>query len=136
MRKIFFVIITLMTFNSKAQTKGDTIFQHVEIESQILGGPIVWKLFLQANLNVDGVRDSLPRNVVRKGLKETAVVTFTVCTDGSICDIGIENEVNPIIKNEVLRVMKLSPKWEPGYQSGVAVKSRKKQSITFVINNN
>ena len=78
MRKIFFVIITLMTFNSKAQTKEDITFQHVEIESQILGGPIVWKLFLQANLNVDGVRDSLPRKVVRKGLKETAVVTSNI----------------------------------------------------------
>ncbi len=112
---------------------GKKIYTHVDIESEIAGGLPVWKAFLVSNLNIEGVRDSLPRKVTRKGFRQTAFVTFTVCTDGSICDIGVENEVDPIIKNEVLRVMKKSPSWTPASINGIPVKSRKKQPITFVI---
>jgi protein TonB len=34
---------------------------------------------------------------------------------------------------EAIRVIKKGPRWKPGIQNGIQVKSTKKQKITFVI---
>ncbi len=143
MRKIVLIVFTLISLHLSAQQKDttktfnlpqgdyDRLFTSVQIESTFVGD---WSKFLQTNLNADYVRDRIPKKAVPKnGLKITTEVHFTVCTDGSLCDFQIANDVPPAAAEEVLRVMKLSPKWKPGNQNGIDVKSRKLQKITFFI---
>ena len=143
-----------MSFNSFAQEKetiktsadttikkynfpsnySNTLFTSVQIESEFNGGSKGWQNFLVKNLDVSGVRDKFKRKEIPKeGLKLTTEVTFTVCSDGSVCDFQVDSNAHPFAKEEVLRVMKLSPNWLPGIQDGIKVKSRKKQRITFMI---
>lgn len=147
------MFLGLMWFSVKAQTKidsttskidttklfyidslGDKVYNRIEVESEFTGGLPSWRKFLEKNLQPDNVANALGKNDLKKGkFKQTAVVAFTVCTDGSICDLEVVNNVHPAVKKEALRVMQLTPKWTPGYQNGVAVKSKKKQPITFVV---
>jgi hypothetical protein len=156
---IAFVLINMQSFAQTSDAKKDTTkqistvsdtevkqykpnftydkrFTTVQIESTFPGGSSEWKHFLINNLNVEGVKDALPKKLVKKGFKQTAEVAFTVCTDGSLCDFRIVNDVHPAVKEEALRTMKLSPNWLPAKQDGRFVKSKMTQKITFVIDNN
>ena len=117
----------------KKDSLGNITFYSVQIESYFPGGTEGWRNFLVANLNVEGVKDSLPKKLLNKKFKQSAMVEFTVCTDGSLCDFKVINDVHPLIKKEALRVMSLSPNWKPGVQNNQYVRSRKRQKITFVI---
>jgi len=57
--------------------------------------------------------------------------TFTVKDDGSIEDIRIVRKLNPVNDAEVVRVLKLSPKWIPGTKDGEAVESEFTLPISF-----
>ncbi len=50
-------------------------------------------------------------------------VAFNVEKDGFLTDFKIVESNEPSINNEVLRVMKLMPKWRPATQNGVPIRS-------------
>lgn len=58
-------------------------------------------------------------------------VTFTVKDDGSLDDIQIVRKLNPVNDAEVLRVLKLSPKWKPGTRDGEPSDSQYTLPISF-----
>ncbi|MFY8128110.1 MAG: energy transducer TonB [Chitinophagaceae bacterium] len=113
----------------------DTLFTSVQVESYFKGGQNAWIDFLTKNLNSKLGSKYLKIPKGSTSVKQTVKAIFVVNKNGELFDINIENinEVHPMLAEEVIRVLKLSPKWEPGYQNGVAVKSRKRQSISFVV---
>lgn len=113
----------------------DTLFTSVQVESYFKGGQNAWIDFLTKNLNSKLGSKYLKIPKGSTSVKQTIKAIFVVNKNGELFDINIENinEVHPMLAEEVIRVLKLSPKWEPGYQNGVAVKSRKRQSISFVV---
>lgn len=113
----------------------DTLFTSVQVESYFKGGQNAWIDFLTKNLNSKLGTKYLKIPKGSTSVKQTVKAIFVVNKNGELFDINIENinEVHPMLAEEVIRVLKLSPKWEPGYQNGVAVKSRKRQSISFVV---
>ena len=50
-------------------------------------------------------------------------VAFNVEKDGSLTDIKIVESNEPSVNNEVIRVMKLMPKWSPATENGVPIRS-------------
>ena len=50
------------------------------------------------------------------------MLQFTVNPDGSVSDVKVLRGVDPALDNEAVRVVKSSPKWEPGRQRDRAVK--------------
>ncbi|GAB2835393.1 energy transducer TonB [Ferruginibacter profundus] len=87
------------------------------------------------NLDIDKFSDKVKFPANKKVFQQTAVVKFIVCTDGSLCDITTENKskINPLIRAEVERVMKLSPNWIPAIKDGKPVKAYRRQPITVLI---
>ncbi|MEO6150679.1 MAG: energy transducer TonB [Mucilaginibacter sp.] len=73
-----------------------------EVYPEFPGGTKAWKAFLQKNI----------RPI--KGTKGRVFASFTVEKDGSLTNIKIERGLNNDADKEVLRVLKLSPKWKPG----------------------
>jgi protein TonB len=120
---------------TKVSKKADRAFDKVEVEAAFTGGDTAWRSFLVKNLNVDDITDKIkfPKN--KKVFQQTAIVKFVVCTDGSLCNIETENKVNPLIRAEVERVMKLSPNWIPAIVDGKPVKAYRRQPITILIEN-
>jgi protein TonB len=114
-------------------TSKDTIgaFVKVEKEADFPGGLPAWRNFLMNNLKGDVVFKDLPKRT--KKFEQTAMVQFIVCTDGSVCDVKVINNVLPSIKKEAERAINNSGKWIPAEQGGRKVKAYRKQPITFIV---
>lgn len=120
--------------NGKAKiytSDDDLIFQKVEVESEFVGGLDAWRNFLIKNL-----KTNVPGKNGAKAGNYAVIVKFIVSKDGTIKDIELETNPGYGTGEEVVRVMKKSPKWKPGYQNGVAVSSVKRQPITFAVSYN
>jgi periplasmic protein TonB len=113
----------------------DTVgaFDKVEVEAEFTGGDNAWRSFLMKNLDIDKITDKVKFPKRQKVFKQTVIVKFIVCTDGSLCNIEAENKVDPLIKAEAERVIKISPNWVPARQNGKAVKAYRRQPITVLI---
>jgi TonB family protein len=84
----------------------------------------------------NGFRDYIAQNVTypefakERGIQGRVFVQFVVNADGTVNDAVIVRGVDPSLDLEALRVVKSSPKWEPGRQRGIAVNV----AFTFPIN--
>ncbi|KDN54250.1 energy transducer TonB [Flavobacterium seoulense] len=58
-----------------------------------------------------------------KEIKGKIYVTFIVEIDGSLTDIKVLRDLGFGTSEEAIRVLKLSPKWIPGQQKGMQVRS-------------
>ncbi len=106
----------------------DKLFTSVQIESTFKGD---WGKYLQRNLNGEVPKD----NGAPEG-KYQVDVSFTVDKEGTISDVEgalVSGGSDYGTIEEAIRVIKKGPKWEPGIQNGIKVKSRKRQRVTFVI---
>lgn len=97
-------------------------------EAEFDGGAPAWRNFILANL-----RSDVP--VKRKAAAGTyqVFVRFIINEDGSIHDILPETDFGHGMEKEVVRIMKLSPKWIPANLYGVPVKAYRRQPVTFVV---
>jgi len=57
-----------------------------------------------------------------EGLKGKVYATFVIEKDGSLSDIKILRDIGYGTGRETIRVLKLSPKWNPGIQNGKSVR--------------
>lgn len=67
-----------------------------------------------------------PAEAARNGIQGRVLVKFVVNSKGELENPEIFHSVHPDLDNEALRVIKTSPPWEPGIQSGVRV------SVTYI----
>jgi periplasmic protein TonB len=104
----------------------DEIFRKVEIESYYAPGPEAWKRLIGKNFN--------PDKAIEAGLTGTVtvVVQFIVDLDGNVSDIEAVSGPEEL-RQEAIRVIKKSGRWEPAIQNGRKVKSYKKQPITVQV---
>ncbi len=58
-------------------------------------------------------------------------VSFVVEKDGSLSDIKIARSIDPLLDNEALRVVAMSPKWTPARAAGNPVSVRLTFSVDF-----
>lgn len=110
------------------QPENEIIFEKVEQEATFPGGDRAWGSFLRNHLD--------PNVPVKKNAKAgyyTVIVQFIVGKDGSISDIKTLTDHGYGMEQEVIRVIKLSPKWVPARQNNRVVKAYRKQPITFVV---
>jgi len=63
-----------------------------------------------------------PEIAAESGIEGRVFVQFIVEPDGSVTNVEVIRGVNPELDKEALRVVKNSPKWEPGKQRGVPVR--------------
>jgi len=107
----------------KVEEDWDKTFTKVEIESDYPGGQGAWLRYLQKNLNY-------PQEAQDNEIQGTVTIQFIVDKEGNVSDVEAISGPNEL-RNEAIRVIKKSGKWEPAVQNGRKVKSYKKQPITF-----
>ena len=143
MKRILFILL-LFPFMIKAQkvetapVKSPVVATSVEKQPEFNGGIAAWRKFIQNNLDASRaaeLQDSV--TFAKYGIRQMAIVRFTVCDDGSLCDFEIvnKNKVSPAVANEALKVMKKSPKWVPAQNNGVNVRALFQQPIVFYFGN-
>jgi protein TonB len=109
----------------------DKLFTSVQIESEFPGGSGAWSKYVERNLNSE-----VPKDNGAPAGKYTVEVSFVVDKEGNISSatgtmLNGGSDYGTI--EEAIRVIKKGPRWKPGIQNGIQVKSTKKQKITFVI---
>jgi periplasmic protein TonB len=136
MKKIYFITIFLLCLIVKGEAQQkvlivdstDSPFTRVEVEAEFPGGSSEWKKYLQKNLNPNVPAD----NKARRG-KYMVVVRFIVAKDGSISEVVAETNHGYGMEKEVVRVIKIGPKWIPAMQNGNVVKAYRRQPVTFLV---
>ncbi|MEO5941808.1 MAG: energy transducer TonB [Ferruginibacter sp.] len=108
----------------------DSLFTREEREASFPGGQEAWAKFLQENLDAN-----VPVRKKAKVGKYQVVVRFIVNKDGEISDISAETNLGHGMEQEVIRLIKISPKWIPAVQYGRKVNAYRRQPVTFVVTN-
>lgn len=107
-----------------AEEVADKVVLFPEEQASFPGGMKAWRKFLQKNLKY-------PKQAKRMNLSGTVMLSFIVNKEGIISNIEVIREVGGGCDEEALRVLRLSPKWNPGLQRGRPVKSRMNIRIVF-----
>lgn len=63
-----------------------------------------------------------PEICKENGVSGKVMLQFTIDAAGKLCNVKVLREVDPALASEAVRVVSMSPKWEPGRQRGRAVR--------------
>ncbi len=108
-----------------AANSSHEIFTKAEIEPTFPGGLNPWMRYLNKTFRY-------PQEAQEKEIQGRVIVQFIVDKDGNVSDVkAVEGPTEGGLKEEAIRVIKNSGKWEPAYQNGHKVICYKKQPITF-----
>jgi periplasmic protein TonB len=105
----------------------DKTFIKLEIEATYPGGTSSWLRFLNRNLR-------FPDDAISNNIQGDIMVQFIVDKEGNTSDIqAISGPQEGGLRQEAIRMIRISGKWVPGIQNGRQVRSYKKQVISFRI---
>lgn len=99
-----------------------------EREAEFPNGINGWRKFL-----VKKLKPTVPVDNGAPVGMHTVYVQFVVNEDGSISDITAKTQLGFGMEEEVIRLMKASPKWVPALQFGKTVKAYRIQPVTFLV---
>lgn len=93
----------------------ETPFNEVEDKPAFPGGMEAMIQFFSTNIQY-------PADAKKQKIDGRVLVNFVVEKDGSITDVKVMKPGFPSLDAEAVRVVKMMPKWKPGYQKGQAVR--------------
>lgn len=104
----------------------DTIYSQVQVDRRAIypGGTSAWEAFFAKN-------HRYPEVAKASGLQTTVVVRFIIQKDGSVTDPEIICSSHPLFTEEVLRLLKIMPKWKPALKHGKPCASYYKLPFIF-----
>lgn len=112
----------LICYDAAGQTvKGNCV---LEKPAEFPGGAEGWRRFLEQELQY-------PEYAQTNNITGTVKVQFNVAKDGTVSDFKIRQSPHSSLSQEVLRLMRKSPKWQPAVQFNEPVVYRHVQNITF-----
>ena len=121
-------LIAISQSTDSTIVNGEIIYETVDSVAQFTGGKPAWNKFVEKNLDAGvGVE-----NGAKKGTYKVRI-RFTVTKDGSLKDFEPVTKYKHGLEEEVIRMLKLSPKWIPAKKNGVNVNSKVEQEQVFVI---
>ena len=106
----------------------EKIFTAVEQQASFPGGQAALMKWLSSNLRY-------PERAQQNDIQGRVTVQFVVNADGSIEQVTVLKGVDKDLDNEAIRVVKRMPKWQPGKNNGVAVRSYFRLPVTFKLAN-
>ena len=108
--------------------KEEEIFVAVEQQAEFPGGQAALMKWLSNNIRY-------PEAAQQNDIQGRVVVKFVVEKDGSVGHAEIARGVDKDLDREALRVVNKMPKWQPGKNNGVAVRSYFNLPVTFKLQN-
>lgn len=102
----------------------EEIFVAVEKPAEFPGGQAALMKWINNNVRY-------PEAAQQNDIQGRVVVKFVIEKDGSISHAEIARSIDKDLDREALRVVNKMPKWEPGKNNGVAVRSYFNLPVTF-----
>ena len=113
--------------SSVKKSEEDTPFIKVEKMPTFQGGDLnKFRNWVQSKIQY-------PKEAMDKGIKGRVVCSFVVEKDGSLTEFDVLQSPDKSLADEVVRILKTSPKWEPGEQLGEKVRVKYTVPIVFQI---
>ena len=114
--------------NEPASASSDTakIFTAVQKEPAFPGGLDAFYKYLQQTVRY-------PAKSFENRIQGKVLITFIVEKDGSLTDIKVAKGVSEDIDAEAVRVMTISPKWNPGTQNAKPVRVQYTMPLSFTL---
>jgi protein TonB len=106
------------------EEKTDKPFVVVEVSAKPQGGMDEFYRFLSKKIK-------FPRQAKKLGISGKVYVSFIIERDGSLTDLKVVKGIGAGCDEEVLRVLKLVPNWEPARQRGNVVRQRMVVPVDF-----
>ena len=108
-----------------AAEDGDMAYIKVEKMPTFMGGDLnAFRNWVQSKIQY-------PREAKEEGLEGRVIFSFVVEKDGSMSEFTVLQSPDKILGDEVVRILKTSPKWEPGEQRGEKVRVKYTVPIVF-----
>lgn len=112
---------------AKVAEDGDMPYVKVEKMPTFMGGDLnVFRNWVQSKIQY-------PKEAMDKGIKGRVVCSFVVEKDGSLTEFDVLQSPDKSLGDEVVRILKTSPKWESGEQRGEKVRVKYTVPIVFSI---
>ena len=124
MKKLLFVMVTLILGINMAYGQEKKVFDVVEQMPHFPGGDAALMQFLRENIKY-------PETAEKNGIQGRVICTFVVENDGSVTNVQILRSVDDLLDEEAVRVIQAMPKWVPGKQNGEPVFVKYTLPITF-----
>jgi protein TonB len=100
------------------------VFRIVEDMPQYPGGATEFMKWLTRNLKY-------PKYLEPQRVQGKVVAEFIVNTDGSITDVNIVKSLHPVCDREVLRVLRMMPRWTPGIHNDQPCRTKVCTPVVF-----
>jgi len=112
-----------------ANAQSGKIYDFVSLETQpkFPGGMNLFYEYLKKSVRY-------PKEAFENKIEGKVFLSFVVETDGSLTDIMVERKLGSGTDEEAVRVLKESPKWNPGVQDGQKVRVKYNIPISFSLN--
>ena len=108
----------------EVKPKEEEIFVAVEQQAEFPGGTAAMMKWLSNNVRY-------PESAQQNDIQGRVIVKFVVEKDGSIGHAEILKGVDRDLDREAIRVVKKMPRWQPGKNNGVAVRSYFNLPVVF-----
>jgi len=107
----------------------DKVYDFVSIEKQpeFPGGIAKFYKYLGSSIKY-------PKIAQENNVQGKVFLSFVVEKDGSLTDVQITRGLGSGTDEEAMRVIKESPKWNPGIQNGLAVRVKYNINVNFTLN--
>jgi TonB family protein len=117
-----------MDFDIVRTQKNEPVFTAVEKTPEFKGEITAFSNFLGQNLRY-------PEAMRKKNIQGKVYISFVVEKDGTLSNFHTLRGIGYGAEEESIRVLKLSPKWNPGYQNGRPVRVQFTIPISFTLEN-
>jgi periplasmic protein TonB len=118
------VIEEIVFVNTPEPERVEEIVEFPEIQAEPIGG---WNAYYRAI----GKALKYPSQAQRMNIEGMVFVQFVVDKDGNVSEIEIIRGIGAGCDEEAIRVISEGPKWKPGRQRAIPVKSRMRFPIRF-----
>ncbi|NDV60067.1 energy transducer TonB [Bacteroides sp. 519] len=89
-------------------------FDSIDVKPEFPGGQKKLMEYLNENTRYKQTVDAVHTRVI---------VKFIIEEDGSITNLSVIRSLDPFLDREAIRVVSSMPKWKPGYNNGVPVRT-------------
>jgi len=109
---------------SSEATDTGTVIELTQEAAEFPGGQSAWIAYLNENL-------IYPKKLKKEKVSGQVIAKVYIDPTGVVSNIEIVKSLHPLLDEEVIRVIKSSPKWKPASQNGKAVQMTFNQAINF-----
>ena len=109
---------------SNPSTDNSQVFKVTDEQPEFVGGQTALANYLGNNV-------VYPTVAIQNNIQGRVVVSFIIEKDGSVSNVELISDVDPLLDAEALRVVKAMPSWNPGKINGKPVRTQYALPITF-----